>query len=277
MKLDRFLLITVGALLAIIVILLAMGGAAFLCLFATHGPVTNEGPLLEKSYDFNGTLGGFNEVDLQVIDINGAVNVREGEGDAYAINVDTQGTERDHERYKVEFTQSESAGVKTLKLEVKDTWEPRMYNSRYVADITVTVPKGKLYDAKIVTVNGRVDLGNLTCDQVMMATVNGELASSASAVNATYATVNGGIGVSTGAVKGKIFANSVNGGITISIPQGSALSLNAHAVNGHISNMLPIVVDQKSMLGLVGKTANYTEGLYIEAATVNGGIDITAH
>lgn len=280
MKLDRFLLITVGALLVVIVILLAMGGAAFLCLFATHGPMmpaTNEGPLLEKSYDFNGTLGGFNKVDLQVGNINGAVNVKEGDGDAFGIKVDTVGTGRDYERYKVEFTQSESAGVKTLKLEVKDTWEPRMYNSRYVADITVTVPKSKQYDVGLVTVNGRAELGNFTCDKVRMATVNGALASSASAINATYVTVNGGIGVRTDAVKGDIFANTVNGGITISIPQGSVLSLNAHVMNGHIANMVPITVHEKSMVGLVGKTANYTEGLYIEATTVNGGIDITTH
>jgi DUF4097 and DUF4098 domain-containing protein YvlB len=277
MKLDRFLLITVGALLAIIVILLAMGGAAFLCLFATHGPMINEGPLLEKSYGFNGTLSGFDRVDLRVGDINGAITVREGEGDAFDIKVDTTGTAADHDRYKVEFTQPEAAGVKTLDLEVKDTWEPRVYNSRYVADIVVTVPKGKQYDVKAATVNGRVELGNLSCGQVTAATVNGELASGASAVNATYATVNGGIDVRTDAVKGKIFANSVNGGIAICVPQGSALSLNAHVVNGRISNALPIVVDEKSRLGLVGKTANYTEGLYVEATTVNGGIDIETH
>ncbi len=274
MKIDKFLLITVGALLAIIIILLAMGGAAFLCLLATNVPIANEGPLLEKNYAFNGTLGGFNKVDLQVSNINGIVNVREGEGDEYAIYVNTTGTARDHERYKVEFTQSESAGVKTLKLETKDTKEPRMYNSRYVADITVTVPKGKQFDVALAAVNGRVDLGNLTCDEAKVATVNGDLSSGASAANGTYATVNGGIDIRTDAVKGKIFANSVNGGIAISIPQGSALSVNAHTLNGHISSAAPIAIDRQSAHELVGKTANYTEGLYIEAATVNGGIAI---
>lgn len=60
MKLDRFLLIAVGALVAIILIILAMGGAAFLCLFVTNSHVTtNEGSLLQKTYDYNGTLAGF--------------------------------------------------------------------------------------------------------------------------------------------------------------------------------------------------------------------------
>jgi DUF4097 and DUF4098 domain-containing protein YvlB len=277
MKIDRFLLITVGALLAILIILLAMGGAAFLCMLATNERIANNGPLLEKSYDFNGTLDGYGEVDLQVTDINGYIKVVEAEGDAYDISVNTSGTARDHERYKVEFTQYESAGVKALKLEVKDTWEPSTYSSRYVSDITVAIPRGKLYDMMLATVNGRVSLGNLTCDEITMATVNGEVVSGASAANATYATVNGGIDVSTGAVKGKIFANLVNGDIAISIPQGSALSLNAHVVNGDISSALPIVVDEKSRWGLVGKTESYAEGLYVEAATINGGIVIKTH
>jgi hypothetical protein len=277
MKVDKFLLITVGALLAIIVILLAMGGAAFLCLFVTQGPVINEGPLMQKAYDFNGTLGGFDKVRLEVININGEVNVREGDGDTFAIGVNTRGTERDYERYKIEFTQSESAGVKTLRLEVKNLKEPRLTSSRYVSDITVTIPKNKTYNVELVTVNGRVALGNLTCEQVKMANVNGALESSASASNATYVTVNGRIDVSTSAVKGDIFANTVNGGITISIPKGAPVRINAHVVNGGISNEVPIVISEKSRLGLIGKTANYTEGLYIEATTVNGGIDITTH
>jgi hypothetical protein len=277
MKIDKFLLITVGALLAILIVLLAMGGAAFLCMLATHGPLANDGPLLEKSYDFNGTLDGYSEVGLQVRDVNGFIKVIEGEGDAFDIRVNTSGTARNHQRYKVEFTQSESAGVKALKLEVKDTWEPGAYSSRYVSDITVTVPKDRLYDMMLATVNGPVDAGNFTCDHAMLATVNGEVVSGVSAANATYAAVNGGIDVRTGAIKGKIFAHLVNGDIDISIPQGSALSLNAHVVNGNIANALPIVVDDKSRWGLVGKTENYAEGLYIEAATVNGGIAIKTH
>lgn len=277
MKLDRFLLITVGALLVIVLILLAMGGAAFLCLFASKGPVTNEGPIIQKAYDYNGTLAGLDTVNLEVININGFVDVKEGDGDAYAINVNTRGTEKDHERFKVEFTQTETNGVKTLKLEVKDTKEPRTFSSKYSSDVTVTIPKGKKYDMGLVTVNGNVDLGNFTCERVKAATVNGALGSRASAANATYVTVNGDIDVKTSAMKGDIFLNTVNGGVTVSVPRDASLSLNAHLVNGAISCDLPLEVREKSRMGLVGKTAGYTEGIYIETSLVNGNIDIRAH
>ncbi|BAI62447.1 hypothetical protein MCP_2375 [Methanocella paludicola SANAE] len=274
MKLDKFLLITVGALLVIVLILLAFGGAAFLCLFVTQGPVTNEGPILQKSYDYNGSLSGFDRVNIEVANINGFVDVREGDSDAYAINVNARGTEKDFERYRVEFTQKDENGVKTLKVQIKDTKEPRMASSKYGSDITITLPKSKMYDASLVTVNGEVRLGELDCSKVNMATVNGVISSKANATNATMVTVNGDIDVRTSVLKGDMFLNSVNSAVTVTVPKDAPLSLNAHLVNGGISTDLPLVITEKSRVALVGKTANYTEGIYIETSIVNGDIDI---
>lgn len=274
MKVDKFLLITVGALLVIILILLAFGGAAFLCLFATNGPQTNVGPVIQKSYDYNGSLAGYDVVSLDVTNINGFVNVKEGDGDSYAIDVDAHGTEKDFERYKVQFDQKDSNGVRTLNLQVVDTKEPRTLNTKYNSDITVTIPKGKKYDISIVTVNGDVDLGTLDCGQVKMATVNGKLSSASNSTNATMVTVNGNIEVRTQETKGELFLNTVNGGVSISVPRDAPVSLNAHLVNGAINEDLKLVISEKSHMTFVGKTANYTDGVYIETSLVNGDIDV---
>jgi len=264
----------VGALVVIILILLVLGGAAFLCLFVTNGPATNAGPVIQKTYDFNGTLAGYDTVSLDVTNINGFVNVIEGSGDTYDISVDAHGTDKDFERYQVQFSPTDSSGVKNLKLEIKDTREPRTLNTRYNADITVTVPKGKKYDASIVTVNGDADLAQLDCGQVKMATVNGELSSAANSTNLTMVTVNGNIVVNTQQTQGGMFLNTVNGGVGITVPKDAPLSLNAHLVNGAISEDIPLVISEKSRVNLVGQTANYTSGIYIEATLVNGNIDI---
>lgn len=274
MKLDKFLLITVGALLVIVLILLAFGGAAFLCLVVTKGPVTNEGPIMQQSYDYNGTLTGYDRVDLEAGNINGFITVKEGDGDSYAFNVNARGTEKDFERYKVEFTQTDSNGVKALHIEVKDTREPRTINTKYVSDITITVPKNRMYNLSAVSVNGDVDVGRLNCTDIMVATVNGAVASKAAAGNSTYVSVNGNIDIRTDAMKGGMSINTVNGAVTVTIPKDAPLSLNAHLVNGAITEDLPLIVTEKSRLGLVGKTANYTEGIYIETSIVNGDIDI---
>lgn len=277
MKYDKFLIIAVGALLAVILILLALGGGAFLCLLATKGPVTNDGPLMQKTYDYNGTLAGHDAAALDVTNINGLVDVREGDGDAFTVNVKTRGTELDYERYKVEFTQTDVAGVPTLKVEVRDTREPRTVNARYVADITVTVPRNKTYVVNVVTVNGNVDLGAFNCTDIRLAAVNGALDSRASGANATMVTVNGNIGIRTDARKGDMFLNSVNGAITVSVPADAPVSLNAHIVNGAISQNLPLVISAKSRLALVGKTEGYADGISIEATVVNGNIDVRGH
>jgi DUF4097 and DUF4098 domain-containing protein YvlB len=277
MKLDKFLIITVGALVAVLLILLAMGGAAFLCLYATQGPVTNDGALMQKSYDYNGSLSGIDKVYLQGVNINGNIVVKEGDGDAYSIDVNTHGTDRDYQRYNVDFTQSVSNGVKTLRVEIKDTKEPKAYNSRYTSDITITVPKSKTYDMDLVTVNGNVEMGEFNCGIVTVAGVNCAISSKAGAANATYVTVNGNIDVKSAATKGKISLNTVNGAITVSIPKDTPLSLNAYLMNGGISNSIPIDVTEKGRMSLVGKTAGFTDGIFIETALVNGNIDIKTH
>ena len=95
MKLDKFLLIAVGMLVIIILIILAMGGAAFLCLFVTNSNnLANDGPQIQRTYDYNGTLAGFDRVNINVEDFNGNVIVKEGDSDSFGITVNTQGTEQ---------------------------------------------------------------------------------------------------------------------------------------------------------------------------------------
>jgi DUF4097 and DUF4098 domain-containing protein YvlB len=277
MKADKFLIITVGALMAVLLILLALGGATFLCLYATQGPVTSDGVLMQKTFAYNGSLSGIDRVDLRGININGNIVVKEGDGDAYFIDVNTHGTERDYQRYKVDFTQYDTNGVKTLRVEIRDTKEPRAYSSRYTSDITITVPKSKTYDMDLVTVNGNIEMGNLSCGIVNAADVNGVISSRLNAANATFVTVNGNIDVKTPATKGMLSLNTVNGAITVSIPKDTPLSLSAHLMNGAITNSVPIDVTEKSRMGLVGKTTGFNDGIYIETALVNGNIDIKTH
>lgn len=274
MKVDKFLLITVGALMVVLLVILALGGAAFLCLFFTADTVSNDGPVVQRSYDYNGTLAGYDAVSLDVANINGNVNVTAVDGDSYAVSVAASGTDMDFERYVVDFTEKDSGGVHALKLEVKDTKEHRLLASKYNADVTIGMPRNKTYDVTLVTVNGRIDLGELSCGELKLAAVNGALASRADSANATMATVNGNIDVDTGAMSGSAYLNTVNGHVSVHVPGDAPLSLNAHVVNGAISGDLPLVVEEKSRMALVGKTANYTDGIYIEASIVNGNIDV---
>ncbi len=275
MKLDKFLLIAVGALVVIILIILAMGGAAFLCLFVTNSNnLANDGSLMHKTYEYNGTLSGFDNVNINVGDFNGNVVVKEGDSDSFDIIVDTQGTARDYQRYNVDFSQLETPGNKTLKVAISNNNNVNLFNSRYSSDMTIIVPKGKLYDMDLSDANGHIDVGGFDCDTITATTANGMVTSDANATTASYHTANGQIDVRTTARTGSITAATANGDVSIFVPQNTSMSVNAHIANGRITAAMPLDTTEKSKFGLVGKTANYSNGLDLELNTMNGDIQV---
>ncbi len=121
MKTDKFLLLAVGALLIIILILMAMGGAAFLCLALSHNSIMVDNTnAVTRDQIYNGSLAGFDQVDLAVHDVNGNVQVKEGSGDSYTIEVHEKGTELSFQRYYVDFSEAGMSGTKSIDLYVRD-------------------------------------------------------------------------------------------------------------------------------------------------------------
>lgn len=277
MKTDKFLLLVIGALLIIILILLAMGGAAFLCLAVSHNTiVVDNTKAVSRDQIYNGSVAGFDQVDLTVDNINGNVQVKEGSGDSYAIEVHEKGTELSFQRYYVEFSESGTSGTKSIELNVRDnlTGQPAT-NTRYTAEITVTVPKNKTYDLDLVMVNGEINAGALSGNRATMTNVNGDINSQFSADSATFTNVNGGITATTSKSKGSITANNVNGDIEISVPSGAGFSMNAHLVNGEIRTQMALNTTEKSRFNVVGTTPGYNgSGLSLDLSTVNGGIAV---
>lgn len=254
-----------------------MGGAAFLCLAVSHNTiVTDNSKAVTRDRISNGSLAGFDQVDLTVHDINGNVQVKEGSGDSYSIEVHEKGTELSFQRYYVEFHEAGTAGTKTLDLNVRDnlTGQPST-NTRYTADIIVTVPKNKTYSVDLAMVNGNIDAGSLSGDRAVMTCVNGGITSSFSADSATFTNVNGDILASTSKSSGHISASDVNGGIDISVPASAGFSLNAHLVNGEINTDMALNATEKSRFNVVGNTPGYSgNGLDLQLATVNGDITV---
>jgi hypothetical protein len=266
-------LITVGALLIVIIILMVLGGAAFLCLFMTDHSI-NSGPLLQKNYEYNGTLAGFDHVSVDASGFNGDIVVQEGNDGMFDVSVDAHGTQNDLDHYNVDFTQSGDAGTKVLKVSINTT--PGLYigSSRYSAKIVFTVPKGKIYDVTLDNANGLVELGAFDCDRVTLSTANGKVVSSANASTASYSTANGDIDVSTFSRSAGIKASTVNGRITVTVPRDAQVSIKANTMNGKIGTDLPVQVTEKGLFNFAAKSVNYSNGLDLDLSTLNGEIKI---
>ena len=135
----------------------------------------------------------------------------------------------------------------------------------------VQVPAGVHFEGS--NVNGDVT-GTGLPGNADITTVNGDVTvSAAGEVEAT--TVNGSIDATLGAraLERSLKFTTVNGGITVTLPDGASADVEASTVNGGIDTDFPINVtgrvNPRSLRGRIG-----AGGRSLELTTVNGGIRI---
>lgn len=148
-----------------------------------------------------------------------------------------------------------------------------MGGKRGKVDYEITVPRSA--EVRLKTVNGPVDVEGLNGD-LRVESVNGglDLADLGGEVRAK--TVNGGIHADYDRVPdtARHHFETVNGGIDVTIPEGTGGRLEARTVNGSIDCDLPLEVTAKKKRRLEGRLGP-GEG-HFDLGTVNGGIDVAA-
>jgi hypothetical protein len=148
-----------------------------------------------------------------------------------------------------------------------------MAGNRGKVDYEVTVPRGS--EVRLKTVNGHVDVEGLEGD-LRAESVNGGLDLAELGGEVRAETVNGAIhaGFSRVPADAHYRFNTVNGGIDVSLPEGTGGRLKAATVNGGIGCELPLDVTTKKKRRLEGRLGPGAGSFEIE--TVNGGIDVVA-
>jgi hypothetical protein len=142
-------------------------------------------------------------------------------------------------------------------------------NNDVNVEFTVRVPAGvRLTGA---TVNGDVIVESLKSD-VLATTVNGSVEVSTTGY-AEAETVNGSIRAAMKSTSwpDRLAFNTVNGGITLDLPDGFAADLDARTVNGDVSTDFPLTIQgrfgPRRVTGKIGGG-----GSRLSLATVNGSI-----
>ncbi len=136
-------------------------------------------------------------------------------------------------------------------------------------DFAVRVPAGVRFLGR--TVNGKIQATGLRSD-VEAHTVNGSVdVATRGLVEAQ--TVNGGITASLGSMPGSqpLTFNTVNGSITLELPEGANTDVTAETVNGGIETDFPLTIQgrfgPKKLSGKIG-----SGGRALNLKTVNGSI-----
>lgn len=136
---------------------------------------------------------------------------------------------------------------------------------------TVHVPAGVVFSGH--TVNGDVDVRRLE-STVYAGTVNGSIEIETTGF-AEANTVNGSIRARMGRTDwtGELEFHTVNGGITLEVPDGFGAELDARTVNGSFETDFPLTVsgrfNRRRFRGVIGDG-----GRGLELSTVNGSIRI---
>jgi hypothetical protein len=142
-------------------------------------------------------------------------------------------------------------------------------NNDVTVEFTVHVPQGVNFLGR--TVNGEIEAVNLTGD-VEATTVNGSLRV-VTAGRARGQTVNGSIDVTMGRADWDMKFETVNGAITLRMPENVNATVRAQTVNGGIATDFPLTVQgrfgRRSIEGTLGNG-----GRMLELSTVNGAITL---
>lgn len=146
-------------------------------------------------------------------------------------------------------------------------------NIRAAVSFTITVPVNAVL-RKISTVNSRVTVEGVH-GEVRLETVNGTIIAKGLSGNSELRTVNGSVKLSLPALANgqKLSCETVNGGITVTLPKDAGFQLRTSVVNGHVDCDFPLEFGKKTRgKNISGKIGDGRAS--IEAETVNGGIHI---
>lgn len=238
---------------------------AFLATGSLFASVTEE-----ETFSFQLNDGG----RFSISNVNGSIVVTGGSGDSVEIVATKKAdNQKELDKIKIEISHSADEIVVETELGESDHWFSRGSNSGSVK-YDVIVPAGTRLDS-VETVNGHVNISGVS-GKVVAESVNGDLDISDLAGDVALSTVNGSIdaGFTNLGDQQRVKAATVNGRVTINLPEDADVEISADTLNGGINaDDFGLEVD-KGFVGsdLNGKIGNGSARLNID--TVNGAIKI---
>jgi len=224
----------------------------------------------EETFSYPLNDGG----SFSISNVNGSINLTGGSGNTVEI-VATKKADSQKELDKIEIEISASADEIDVETELggSDKWYSRGSNSGSVR-YEIIVPAGTMLDS-VETVNGGVTIGGVS-GNVVAESVNGGLELRDLAGDARLSTVNGSVDAEFVRLEGQqsVKAETVNGRVTIRLPENADVEVSADTLNGGINGRDFGLETEKGFVGsdLNGKIGNGTARLNID--TVNGSIKI---
>ncbi len=227
----------------------------------------------EETFSYSLNDGG----RFSISNVNGSVVITGGTGDNVKI-IATKKADSQKELDKIEIVISASADEIIVETELGDSdkWYSHSSNSGSV-NYEVIVPVNTELDS-VETVNGGVNISGVS-GKVVAESVNGGVDVSDLEGDASLSTVNGSIEAKFSRLEGsqRVKAETVNGRVTIRLPENADVDVSADTLNGSINGSDFGLKTDKGFVGsdLNGKIGNGSARLNVD--TVNGSIRIRSN
>ena len=224
----------------------------------------------EETYSFKLDDGG----RFSVSNVNGSITVTGGSGDNVEI-IAIKKADNQSDLDEIEIIISDSASEISIETELGESssWYSHGSSSGQVT-YEITVPAGTMLNS-VETVNGDVGISGVS-GKVVAESVNGDIEISNLAHDVRLATVNGSIEAGFDKLEGEqsVKAETVNGRVTMILPDDADCEVSADTLNGGINAKDFGLVTDKGFVGsdLNGKIGDGSARMNID--TVNGAIKI---
>ena len=224
----------------------------------------------EETFSYTLDEGG----RFSISNVNGSITVTGGKGDKVEIIAIKKADDQDAlDEIEIEISHSSSEIVVETELGESDSWFSHGSNSGQVT-YEVIVPAGSMLDS-VETVNGNVNISGVS-GKVVAESVNGDLDISDLEGDVALSTVNGGVAADFTKCEGdqNIKAETVNGRVTITLPDDADVQVSADTLNGGINGRDFGLETDEGFVGsdLNGKIGDGSARLNVD--TVNGSIKI---
>lgn len=255
-----------------------------LVVVASLGASSAEAQEARETFQWSGTIQSGDVVTIR--GINGEIVATAAGGGELTIEAVKSGRRSQPETVRIEVIEDaqgvlvcavypDAGGEEPNRCGRGNDYEMNVDKNDVRVDFQVGVPAGVRLDAG--TVNGDVEATGLT-GKVKATTVNGSIEVETRAT-ASATTVNGSIdaAVGTSAWDGPLSFKTVNGGITLSVPGGTAADVVMETLNGAIESDFPFTIQgrmgfpHRRLKGAIGGG-----GERLEIETVNGSIRLVS-
>ncbi len=224
----------------------------------------------EETFSFTLDEGG----RFGISNVNGSITITGGSGDSVEIlAIKTADNQKDLDEIKIIISDSASEITVETELGESNGWWSRGSNSGQVT-YKISVPSGTTLDS-VETVNGDVVISRVS-GKVVAESVNGDIEISNLVGDVRLSTVNGSIEAGFDKLEGdqSVKAETVNGRVTLILPDDADCEISADTLNGGINAKDFGLQADKGFVGsnLNGKIGSGSARVNID--TVNGAIKI---